>query len=191
LTAAILLLAGLGIYYLQTRKTPADVAKRVTVLFQDEASTPDEFIPEEMQEFIPPEGENLAEQKKITESGHADVYFAAKAIDGRDTTYWEGNGFPSSITIDLEGRYSISKLALRLPPLRVWSARTQTLQIEVSTDNESFETIFEGQAVEFDPMTGNGAILSFDSVDCQYVRIIFTANTGAGGGQLSEILIFE
>jgi hypothetical protein len=182
--------SGVGIYYMQRWNHVEEVVNRVTVPPQTTAETPERFVPEEMQEFVPPEGENLAKGAKLTESGHTDVYFGNKAIDGRDTTYWEGNGFPATLTIDFGAEQTFTKIALRLPPLRAWSARTQTVTIEISLDGENFSPLLSEQSLSFDPMTGNAVLLTVDAAKAAVVRITFLANSGAGGGQVSEIMFF-
>jgi hypothetical protein len=122
----------------------------MSVPAQETAETPVRFIPEEMQVFSPPEGENLADAAKLTESGHTDVYVGNKAIDGRNTTYWEGDGFPASLTLTLEAESTITNIALCLPPLRVWGARTQTVLIETSGDGEHYSVLLPEQSLSFD-----------------------------------------
>lgn len=184
---------GLGIYsmfLLKTQNTEL-IVHRVSVPAQETAETPERFIPEEMKEFVPPEGENLAIGAKLTESGHADVYVGKKAIDGRDTTYWEGDAFPASLTLQFDEVKEISQIAFRLPPLRVWAARTQTVLLETSADGTTFESTMPEQQLSFDPMTGNAVLLSFDSFTTRYLRITFLSNTGAASGQVSEVMVFS
>lgn len=190
LILAIVAAAGAGIYYMLRWNHVEETVNRVTVPPQKTAETPERFVPEEMQEFIPPEGENLADDAKLTESGHTDVYFGNKAIDGRDTTYWEGDGFPASLTVDFGAEQTFTKIALRLPPLRAWSARTQTVTIEISLDGETFSPLLTEQSLQFDPMTGNAVLLSLDPTQASIVRFTFLENSGAGGGQVSEIMFF-
>ncbi len=82
----ILLVIGLGfiaagIYYMQHQHDVETIVSRVTVSPQMSPETPEAFVQEEMQVFVPPDGENIALQAKLTESGHTDVYFGTKAID--------------------------------------------------------------------------------------------------------------
>ncbi|NLI55255.1 MAG: discoidin domain-containing protein [Clostridiales bacterium] len=191
LAAVTLVSAGFCIYYMLHQRDVEEIVHRMTVPPQQSAETPKEFIPEEMQTFVPPEGENLAPQAKLTESGHTDVYFGAKATDGRNTTYWEGDGFPSSLTLDLQEEHTITKIAFCLPPLRVWGARTQTVLIETSADGETYSPLLPEQTLSFDPLTGNAVLLTFDPLAATGLRFTFLSNTGAAGGQASEIMIFE
>lgn len=192
----LLLIAGLGfsavgIYYMRHSHDVEMVVSRVTVSPQASPETPEAFVQEEMQEFVPPEGENIALEAKLTESGHTDVYFGTKATDGRDTTYWEGDGFPASLTLKFEDKKTFTQIAFCLPPLRVWSERTQTVLIETSEDGERFSSALPEQALAFDPMSGNAVLLTFDPISAIYIRFTFLSNTGAAGGQASEIMIFQ
>lgn len=190
LAAGVIALTAYGVVQLRATKTEL-VVHRVSVPAQKTAETPQRFIPEEMEEFVPPDGENFAIGAKLVESGHADIYVGKKAIDGRDTTYWEGDTFPASLTLRFDAAQSISKIALRLPPLRVWASRTQSVLIEKSADGETFETVLPEQQISFDPLKGNAAIITVDSFTTQYLRITFLSNSGASSGQAAEIMIFS
>ena len=190
LGAALLASLGAGIYFTTKQDEVERVVHRIPVPTQETAETPEQFIPEEMAVFVPPEGENLAKDSKLTESGHADVYIGKKAIDGRDTTYWEGNGFPASLTLAFAGEVKISQIAFMLPPLRAWSARTQTVQLETSDDGKTF-TALPVETLSFDPMTGNACLLSLEPIQTSFLRVTFLSNTGANGGQVSELMLFE
>ncbi|HWQ99053.1 MAG TPA: discoidin domain-containing protein [Clostridia bacterium] len=190
LGAVTLVCAGIGVWYTLHANEMVLIANRVTVPAQETAQTPERFVPEEMAVFVPPTGENLAKGAKLTESGHTDVYIGKKAIDGRNTTYWEGDAFPASLTLQFESEVTISQIAFTLPPLRAWSARTQTVQIETSSDGEQF-TALPTETLSFDPMTGNACLISIDPVTAGLLRITFLSNTGATGGQVSELMLFS
>lgn len=181
---------GAGIYFTLKQNEIELVVNRVSVPAQETAQTPERFIPEKMAVFVPPEGENLAKGAKLTESGHTDVYIGKKAIDGRDTTYWEGAGFPASLTLAFTDAVTISQIVFTLPPLRVWSARTQTIQLETSDDGEVFSAL-PVETLSFDPMTGNACLLSLEPMQTSFLRVTFFSNTGANGGQVSEIMLFK
>ena len=182
---------GTGIFYLLHQSESEELVHRVRVPAQEKAETPERFIPEEMAVFVPPAGENLADTAKLTESGHTDVYVGNKAIDGRNTTYWEGDGFPASLTLKLESESTVTSIAFCLPPLRVWGARKQTVSLEISDDGEHFTALLPEQSLAFDPMTGNAVLLTMEPVTTRYLRFTFLDNTGAAGGQVSEIMLFS
>ncbi|MDF2484178.1 MAG: coagulation factor 5/8 type domain protein, partial [Herbinix sp.] len=43
----------------------------------------------------------------------------------------------------------------------------------------------------FDPATGNEVQLPFDEVTTQFVQLVVTENSGAGGGQIAEFEIYS
>ncbi|MDR1687694.1 MAG: discoidin domain-containing protein [Clostridiales bacterium] len=158
---------------------------------QTEPTTPPEFFVPEPEPFVLPEGENLAKGKKVEFSGFTDVYNGRQATDGRDRTYWEGEAFPSWLSVDLEASYNISAVTIQIPPLRAWGARTQVLKVSVSLDGENWTEVSPELSYDFDTKTGNGFLIEFDAVDAQFVRVDIASNTGAIGGQISELSVFE
>jgi hypothetical protein len=136
----------------------------------------------------PPTG-NLAQGRPVTETGHADVYGAANAVDGNAGTYWESanNAFPQSLTVDLGSAQAVKRLVLKLPPAAAWATRTQTLSILGSTDNRTFSTLKSSAGYAFDPSNGNTATLTLPGTSARYLRLTFTGNTGWPAGQLSEL----
>lgn len=160
---------------------------------QTAAQRPDCF-PDPTANYIPlPETENLAEGKPISSGEHTDVYVNTNVNDGSTDTYWESKGFPAEMTIDLEGSYSVSTVAVLLNPSAVWEARTQEIAVLVSTDGENFTEIVAAAKYDFDPDTGNRIRIDFDSVNASYVKIVFTMNSSSrtGGAQAAEIQVYE
>jgi hypothetical protein len=80
---------------------------------------------------------------------------------------------------------------LKLPPATAWSARTQTLSVQGSTDGSSFSTIKASAGYTFDPSANsNTATITFSSATARYVRVNITANTGWNAAQLSDFEVF-
>ncbi len=137
-------------------------------------------------------GTNLALGKPIAESGHTQTYVATNANDGNLTTYWEGAAYPALLTVDLGSAQSISSVKVKLNPDTAWGARTQTFAVLGSTDNVNFNTTLKASAsYGFDPATGNVVTITFTSASVRYVRLSFTANTGAPSGQVAEFEIYQ
>ncbi|MFG2359157.1 discoidin domain-containing protein [Streptomyces sp. NPDC048521] len=133
---------------------------------------------------------NLAQGKPFSESGHADVYGAANAGDGNRATYWESrnNAFPQWVQVDLGSSVKVNQVTLRLPS--GWPARSQTLKLQGSTDNQNFTDLTASKAYTFDSGNDQSATISFDTTTTRYVRALFTANTGWPAGQLSELEVY-
>lgn len=132
---------------------------------------------------------NIAKDHAVTETGHADVYDAAKAVDGNADTYWEStnHAFPQSITVDLGAAKAVKRLVLKLPPSSAWATRTQTLSVTGSTDNSSFSTLKASADYTFNPSSGNTATVTLSGTSARYLRVTVTANTGWPAAQLSEL----
>ncbi len=140
-----------------------------------------------------PSGTNIALDGKVTVNSFVQSFTARKANDGKvaGPSYWESEGFPGELTLDLEKEATIHGLRLRLNPDSVWGKREQAFEVAISSDGENYEILYESASYTFTPDEGNEVILEFDPVATQYIRLVFSENTGAGGGQLAEIEVFE
>jgi len=121
----------------------------------------------------------------ITAGSHTQTYLAANASDGNPSTYWEGaaNAYPNWIRVDLGASTSINQVVLRLPAS--WGARTQTFSVLKSADDITYTPVVDSASHTFSP-SANTVTLNFTATAARYVKLNFTANTGATGGQLSE-----
>jgi hypothetical protein len=139
-----------------------------------------------------PPNPDLALTKPVSASGYTQTYVPSNAVDGNTSSYWEStdNAFPQWFQVDLGAVTSISRIVMDLPPSSAWGARTQTLQIQGSSDGSAFTTIAGSQGYSFDPATGNTATATFGATPVRYVRLTFTANTGWPAGQLSELQVY-
>jgi hypothetical protein len=132
---------------------------------------------------------DVARGKAVRESGHADVYPGGNVTDGNASTYWEGpeNGFPATVTIDLGKSTTLGRVVLKLPPLKDWNSRAQTLSVTGSADGRTFSTLTGSGRHTFDAATGNRVTLRFARTEKRYLKISISANTGWPAGQLSEV----
>ncbi|WNG25021.1 carbohydrate-binding protein [Cystobacter fuscus] len=121
----------------------------------------------------------------ITAGSYTQVYVATNANDGNPATYWEGaaNAYPNWIRVDLGSVNSVNQVVLKLPT--TWGARTQTLSVLKSTDDVTYTQVLAPATYTFSP-SANTVTLSFTATSARYVKLNFTANSGATGGQLSE-----
>jgi hypothetical protein len=135
---------------------------------------------------------NLARGRPASASGYTQAYQPSNAVDGNTSTYWESadNAFPQWFQVDLGAAATVSRIVMNLPPSPSWGARTQTLQIQGSTDGTAFTTIAGPRGYGFDPASGNTATATFSATSARYLRLTFTANTGWPAGQLSEVGVF-
>lgn len=114
---------------------------------------------------------------------------AANATDGNQGTYWEGvaNAYPNWIRVDLGGTSSVSKVVLKLPT--GWGSRTQTLSVQGSTNDSTYTTLVNSATYTFNP-SANTVTITFAAANVRYVKINLTANSGATGGQVSELEVY-
>ena len=140
-----------------------------------------------------PANTNLALNRPASASGYTQSYAPGNAVDGNTSTYWEStdNAFPQWLQVDLGSSVSISRIVLDLPPSSSWGTRTQTIQIQGSTDGTNYTTLVGSQGYTFDPSTGNTTTATFTAATTRYVKLTFTANTGWPAGQLSELQVFS
>ncbi len=130
---------------------------------------------------------NLAQGKSITASSVTQNYVATNANDGNVNTYWEGspNSYANTLTVDLGNAQSINKVVLKLNP--TWETRTQTLSVLTSTDNATYTTKVASATYTFNPSNSNAVTITFADTSARYIRLTFTANSGATAGQVAEI----
>lgn len=133
---------------------------------------------------------NLALGKTVTANNYTQSYVAANANDGNVNTYWEGaaNSYPNTLTADLGSSQPVYKIVLKLNSS--WEERTQTLSVLTSNDNSTYNTAVASAAYTFSPSSSNTVTITFNQVNARYVRLQFTANTKASGGQAAEFEIY-
>jgi hypothetical protein len=135
-----------------------------------------------------PEGADLAAGKPIDASAVTHTFVAANANDGQTATYWEG-AVPSTLTVRLGTDATVSAVVVRLNPDAAWGPRSQTIEVLGRAQGATaFTTIKTAAAYAFSPSTGNTATIALTATATD-VRLRFTANTGAPGGQVAELQV--
>ncbi|WP_157562472.1 discoidin domain-containing protein [Micromonospora chokoriensis] len=138
----------------------------------------------------PPTGSNLAIGKPITASGYVHTFVATNANDNSVTTYWEGNGNPSTLTVQLGANASLSQVVLKLNPDSAWGTRTQNITV-LGRDqgSSSFTTLVGAANYTFNPGSGNTVTIPVSGAAAD-VRLSIASNTGAPAGQVAEFQVF-
>ncbi|WP_216215676.1 CARDB domain-containing protein [Amycolatopsis aidingensis] len=139
-----------------------------------------------------PAGENLAEGKPIEASSTVHSYVAANANDGDVGTYWESAaGYPSTLTVRLGANADITSVVVRLNPDPIWSPRTQSIEVLGREQSGSEFTTLLGRAdYAFDPSANQNSVTLPVNGRAAEVRLRFSGNTGAPGGQVAEFQVF-
>ncbi|MFI6267659.1 discoidin domain-containing protein [Micromonospora zamorensis] len=138
----------------------------------------------------PPTGSNLAIGKPITASGYVHTFVATNANDNNVATYWEGNGNPSTLTVQLGANASLSHVVVKLNPDSAWGARTQNITV-LGRDqgSSSFTTLVGAATYSFSPGSGNTVTIPVSGAAAD-VRLSIASNTGAPAGQVAEFQVF-
>ncbi|GAA3708478.1 discoidin domain-containing protein [Streptomyces tremellae] len=111
---------------------------------------------------------------------------AARAVDGDQSTYWQGTGRgEQSVQRDLGSLERVDRVTLKLP--RDWRTRRQTLSIQGSRDGSGFETLKSSATYTFSPGAGNTVTVSFPATQERYIRAVITANSAGKKAQLAEL----
>ncbi|HLA69956.1 MAG TPA: choice-of-anchor D domain-containing protein, partial [Steroidobacteraceae bacterium] len=140
---------------------------------------------------------NVAAGKTPVASGTTGGFPATNSNDNNLTSYWEGP-FPNvTLTAPLGTNYRICSVTVRLNPDPAWGQRTQTYSIEGRDQaGGNFNSLVGSGGRVFTPGTtapGNNNTVSLDvpasAPLAADVRLTFTANTGAPGGQVAEVII--
>ncbi|WP_213002803.1 CARDB domain-containing protein [Winogradskya consettensis] len=137
-------------------------------------------------------GANLALGRTATASAVNGPYTAANVNDGNADTYWESpsNAFPQWVQVDLGSSTAIDQAKLKLPPASAWSARTENIALQGSTNGTSWTDLSASADRLFDPATANTVTINFAAATVRYVRANLTSNTGWPAAQLSEVEIY-
>jgi hypothetical protein len=138
---------------------------------------------------------DVATGKSITADGQEGPDFTASyANDGNLSTYWEGldnSGYPQTLTVNLGSATSIATVVLELPPLAVWTPRTQTVSVLGSDDDSTWNTLTPSASYNFSYSTGNTVTIQLPAgTSARYVQLSFTANTGWSAAQIAEFQVF-
>jgi len=144
-------------------------------------------------EAYDPQGRpNLALRKPVTASSFIDVYIANRAVDGNTATYWEGGAraLPGTLQVDLQEMTKVKTLVIKLNPHRMWSARTQRIEVKISGDGGNWITAVREADYVFDPdLNANSAAILLDTTT-RYIQLVFTSNSGAANGQAAELEVY-
>lgn len=195
---AVLLLIINGWHYYIYENRPVGMNEenfiRVTAIDQTESMQHERFIPEE---YIPVEisGVNIAPEGKADSSEFEGVYNGKKAIDGKriGVSYWEAKAdtYPNELSVSFEEPRTIHGIKVALNPEKIWGKRLQSFSINYTDENGETKELYPEGHYTFDPDRGNEVVFEFDDVTVMSVILIFTENTGAGGGQVAEFEIYE
>ncbi|HIW31798.1 MAG TPA: carbohydrate-binding protein, partial [Candidatus Paenibacillus intestinavium] len=179
---------GNTLFYIDQR--PADVTLTYYILAKDAAgnsSAPSQTV---TRVGSSRNDTNLSLYSQITASSEIFNFSAANINDDDVTTYWEGNGYPSVLHVDLNGTAHITSIVLKLDPSTNWEARTQTIQLLGREQNSStFTSLLAPTQFTFDPVSQNTVTISVEAT-VSNIQVHFTTNSGSQSGQVAELQIW-
>jgi hypothetical protein len=134
-----------------------------------------------------PDPADLARGKPVSVSSSTAERTAVN--DGDLDTYWQSSaGAEQQVTVDLGKRAHVGRAVLKLPAK--WSARTQVLGVQTSTDGTTYTTAAGAVARTFDPDKGNAVTVPLAGADARYVRVGFVNGGKQTTAQLAELQVF-
>ena len=131
---------------------------------------------------------NLAAGKPATASSEVPGFPATAVTDSNTDTYWESaaNAFPQTLTVDLGSAQTVGRVQLKLNG--GWGGRTETVQVQGSTDGTTFTTLAPTADYAFDPTANNNTVTAtFAPTAVRFVRVVVTGNTGWPAAQVAEL----
>ncbi|GAA3551227.1 CARDB domain-containing protein [Kribbella ginsengisoli] len=134
-------------------------------------------------------GTNLANGKPIEASSSVFGFVATNANDNNVATYWESNGFPSTLTVKLGANADISSVVVKLNPDQAWGPRTQSIEVLGRDQGATTFTTLKARAnYDFSPASGNTVEIPVAGRLAD-LRLQVFSNTGAPGGQVAELQV--
>jgi hypothetical protein len=131
----------------------------------------------------------MAKGKSIVANNTVQTFVATNANDGDVNTYWEGSGYPGTLSVDMASNVNISSIVLKLNPNSAWATRTQTIEVLGHTQSSAtFTSLSPATVYTFDPAKGNTVTIPLSAV-MSAVQLKITSNSGAGGGQIAEFQV--
>ncbi|MFD0596820.1 discoidin domain-containing protein [Catellatospora coxensis] len=128
---------------------------------------------------------NVAAGKTMTANGSTFTFTPDKANDGQLGTYWEGGGYPATLTVALGGNHVVTQVNVKLNPDASWGTRTQNFQVLGREQSSStYANLVSAAGYQF--TQGNNVVSVPVSATTADVRLSFNSNTGAPSGQVAE-----
>jgi hypothetical protein len=138
----------------------------------------------------PPTGGNLAAGKPIEASSSVFSFAAGNANDSDPTSYWESNGFPSTLTVHLGADADVTGVVIKLNPDPIWGARTQNLQVNGQAGTAGgFSTLKARADYSFNPGSNQNTVTIPVTGRAADLQLQFFSNTGAPGGQVADFQV--
>ncbi|GIM91289.1 CARDB domain-containing protein [Paractinoplanes toevensis] len=138
----------------------------------------------------PPTGTNLAAGKTMEASSSVFGFVAPNANDNNTGTYWESNGFPSTLTTHLGANADVTGVVVKLNPDQAWGTRTQSIQVLGRAQGASAFSSLKARAdYVFNPAANQNTATIAVTGRVADLQLQVFGNTGAPGAQVAEIQV--
>jgi hypothetical protein len=133
-------------------------------------------------------GANLALTGTVTASNTVSGFPASNANDGNQNTYWQATGSSATLTLQLTRAAPVGRIVLELPSN--WGTRTQTIQIDGSTNGSTWTTLVPSAAYQF--TAGNNTVSVAGSASTlTYLRLDLSGNNVQNAPQIAEFQAYS
>ncbi|MFJ5263222.1 CARDB domain-containing protein [Streptomyces sp. NPDC088387] len=135
----------------------------------------------------PVDGTNLARGKAIQASTTIHSFVAANANDGQLGSYWESNGLPATLTVQLGANADLAGVNVKLNPDSAWATRTQNIEVLARAAGASSYTSIKAPAnYTFNPGSNSNAVSIPVTGRYADIQLRITGNTSGYGAQVAE-----
>jgi F5/8 type C domain len=133
-------------------------------------------------------GANLALTGTVTASNTLSGFPASNANDGNQNAYWQATGSSATLTLKLAQAAPVARIVLELPSN--WGTRTQTIQIDSSTNGSTWTTLVPSATYQF-TAGSNVVSISGPAATLSYLRLDLSANNVQGAPQIAEFQAYS
>jgi F5/8 type C domain len=131
---------------------------------------------------------NLAQAGTMSASSALSGFPASNASDGNQNSYWQATGSSASVTLHLAQAAPVGRIVLELP--QNWGTRSQTIQVDISTNGKTWTTLAPAQAYQF-TAGSNTVTLSGAPTTTSYLRLDISGNNVQGVPQIAEFQAYS
>ena len=128
-------------------------------------------------------GENIAYKRTVTATSvESSQYKAEYAVDADGNTRWSSQNYDNqNFIVDLWQVYNVGSVVI------AWEAAyASQFQVQVSTDNNSWKTVYENYEAKGGKMT-----ITFNTVQAQFVKLYLIKRATENGFSIIEFEIYE
>ena len=117
---------------------------------------------------------------------------ASNANDGNQATYWQAANATGVLTLQLAQAAPVDRVVLELP--QGWGDRHQTIEVDGSTDGQTWTQLVASTAYLFSASNaaGNNVVdIAVPSATVNYIRLDISNNDVQGAPQLAEFQVYS